>query len=51
MFDQIVFEIEERQQFLDEMTLNGKVENAEVEKRMKKEIVDRVSELQKIKEL
>ena len=51
MFDQICFEIEERQAFLDEMTANGKEENAEVEKRMKKEIVDRVSELQKIKEL
>ena len=42
-------EIEERQQFLEEMTKNGT--NKEVESRMKKEIVDRIGELQKIKEL
>ena len=33
------------------MTQGGKVENKEVETRMKKEIVDRIGELQKIKEL
>ena len=33
------------------MTANGEKENKEVEARMKKEIVDRVGELQKIKEL
>ena len=46
LFDQIIYEIEERQQFLEECGNNKEVEN-----RMKKEIVDRIAELQKIKEL
>ena len=33
------------------MTHGGQLENKEVETRMKKEIVDRIGELQKIKEL
>lgn len=49
LFDQIAIEIEERQQFLEEMTKTGP--NKEVEDRMKKEIVERIAELQKIKEL
>ena len=51
LFDQIVYEIEERQQHLEQMTAKGQIENKEVEARMKKEIVDRVAELQRIKEL
>jgi hypothetical protein len=31
--------------------MGGKLENREVETRMKKEIVDRIGELQKVKEL
>jgi hypothetical protein len=46
-----VYEIEERQQHLEQMTASGKQENKDVEARMKKEIVDRVAELQRIKEL
>ena len=46
LFEQIIYEIEERQQFLEECGNNKEVEN-----RMKKEIVDRIAELQKIKEL
>lgn len=49
LFDQIIYEIEDRQQFLEDMTKNAS--NPEVEARMKKEIVERVGELQKIKEL
>jgi len=49
LFDTVIMEIEERQQFLEEMTKSG--HNKEVETRMKKEIVDRIGELQKIKEL
>ena len=45
LFDSIVFEIEERQQFLEEVTLGGKQPNKEVEARMKKEIVERIGEL------
>jgi hypothetical protein len=45
LFDQIVFEIEERQQFLEEVTQGGKVANKEIEARMKKEIVERIGEL------
>ena len=51
IFDSIVFEIEERQQFLEEVTNGGKVPNKEVEARMKGEIVERIGELQKVKEL
>ena len=43
LFDQIAIEIEERQQFLEDMTKNGP--NKEVEDRMKKEIVERIAEL------
>ena len=49
LFDQITIEIEERQKFLEDMTKQGP--NKEVEDRMKREIVDRIGELQKIKEL
>ena len=49
LFDEIVAEIEERQSFLEEMSKHGI--NKEVEARMKKEITDRVGELQRIKEL
>ena len=49
LFDDIVAEIEERQAFLEEMSKHG--QNKEVEARMKKEIADRVGELQRIKEL
>ena len=49
LFDQITIEIEERQTFLEDMSKNGP--NKEVEDRMKKEIVERIAELQKIKEL
>jgi len=45
LFDQIVYEIEERQQHLENMTAKGQVDNKELEARMKKEIVDRVAEL------
>ena len=51
LFDAIIMEIEERQKFLDDMTHNGEQPNPQVEGRMKKEIVERVAELQKIKEL
>ena len=49
LFDQIAIEIDERQQFLEDMTKQGP--NKDVEERMKKEIVERIAELQKIKEL
>merc|ERR1719263_587489 len=51
LFDQIIYEIEDRQQHLEDITKGGTVQNKEVEARMKKEIVDRIAELQKIKEL
>ena len=51
LFDQVVFEIEERQQFLEELTNGGQAPNTAVESRMKNEIVERIGELQKIKEL
>lgn len=47
LFDTVVFEIEDRQQFLEEMSGGNK----QVEERVKKEIIDRIAELQKIKEL
>lgn len=43
MFDQVVYEIEERQQFLEDMNPGGN--NKAVEVRMKKEIVERIGEL------
>ena len=49
LFESVIYEIEERQQFLEEMTQNGA--NKNVEARMKQEIVERIAELQKIKEL
>jgi hypothetical protein len=50
MFDQIVKEIEERQTFLQEMEELGEC-TEEVEARIKAEIVERISDLQKIREL
>ena len=51
LFDQIIYEIEDRQQHLEDITKGGTVQNKQVETQMKKEIVDRIAELQKIKEL
>lgn len=50
MFDQIVKEIEERQEFLMEMERLGEC-TEEVEGRIKAEIAERISDLQKIREL
>ena len=49
LFDSVVYEIEDRQKFLEDMTKAGP--NKEVEERMKQEIVSRIGELQKIREL
>ena len=45
LFDQIVFEVEERQMHLEEVTQGGKKPNREIEARIKAEIVDRIGEL------
>ena len=49
LFDSVVEEIEERQDYLEQvMAMGGK---KDVEKRLKNEIVERIAELQKIREL
>lgn len=50
LFDSVVDEIEERQEYLDR--INESVgSNKEIENRIKGEIVERIGELQKIREL
>lgn len=49
LFDGIVEEIEERQEHLDKVVEMGG--NKEIESRIKNEIVSRVAELQKIREI
>ena len=49
LFDSIVDEIEDRQVYLDQIQKIGG--QKEVEKRMKSEIVERIAELQKIREI
>ena len=49
LFDSVVEEIEERQEYLDKViAMNGK---KDIIQRVKNEIVERVAELQKIREL
>ena len=49
LFDSVVDEIEERQEYLD--TLQEGVGKKDIEARIKNEIVSRIGELQKIREL
>jgi transcription antitermination factor NusA-like protein len=49
LFDSVVEEIEERQMYLEKVTDCGG--NKEIEARVKNEIVGRIGELQKIREL
>ena len=49
LFDGIIEEIEERQEHLDSVVQMGG--NKEIELRIKNEIVNRVAELQKIREI
>ena len=49
LFDSVVEEIEERQQYLDEVIAIGG--RKDIEQRVKNEIVERIAELQKIREI
>lgn len=49
LFDSVVDEIEERQEYLEHIVAAGG--NKEIEQRTKNEIIERIGELQKIKEL
>ncbi len=49
LFDSVVQEIEDRQEYLEKVQQCGG--NKEIETRTKNEIVERIGELQKIKEL
>ena len=49
LFESVIEEIEERQEHLDSIIQAGG--NSEIEKRLKHEIVERVAELQRIREL
>lgn len=49
LFDTVIEEIEDRQEYLEKVIEMGG--NKEIEKRIKNEIVERVAELQKIREI
>lgn len=52
LFDSVVEEIEERQEYLDKIQEVGAgASSKEIEGRIKAEIVERIGELQKIREL
>lgn len=54
MFDQITFEIEERQEYLEQIEKSGGESvpgGKEIQERVKREIIDRIGELQRVKEV